>query len=136
MERRRSNGSGLAKFIRYESWAAVARTGVSVSAARKAMHSSSAQARSAQRLAIFVKICMAVAPIALARGGASRVPPAIETCAPSKPPFAVRLVTRLAGGLRRLGIVLVTGKAHAHRATPGHAHRHHYRSPRSQLAGS
>ena len=57
---------------------------VSANAARKALHSSSAQARSAHRLAIFVKICIAVAPIALARGGASRVPPAIETCAPSK----------------------------------------------------
>ena len=46
--------------------------------------SSSAQTRSAQRLAIFVKICMAVALMALARTGALWVPPAIEMWAPSR----------------------------------------------------
>ena len=45
--------------------------------------SSSGHTRSAHRFAIFVKICIADAPIALPRGGASWVPPAIETCAPS-----------------------------------------------------
>jgi hypothetical protein len=48
------------------------------------MHSSVSQARSAHRFAIFVKICIADAPIARARGGASCVPPAIETCAPRR----------------------------------------------------
>jgi hypothetical protein len=61
----------------------VTRTSVSASAARKAMHSSSRHARSAQRLAILEKICMAVAPIAFARAGAAGVPPAVETWAPS-----------------------------------------------------
>src|SRR5687768_3778701 len=56
---------------------------LSASAARNATHSSSSQTRSAHRLAIFEKICIAVAPIALARGGALGVPPALETCAPS-----------------------------------------------------
>src|SRR5688500_2510800 len=58
-------------------------TFVSARAALKATHSSSSQTRSAQRLAILEKICMAVAPIALALGGALGVPPALDTWAPS-----------------------------------------------------
>ena len=84
MDRRRSTLSGLARLIRYESCAIVARTRVSLSAARNVVHSSVSQRRSSQRFAIFVKICIADAPIARARGGASCVPPAIETCAPSR----------------------------------------------------
>src|SRR5262249_49914902 len=40
--------------------------------------------RSAQRLAIFVKSCIAVAPIARARRGASCEPPATDTWAPRR----------------------------------------------------
>src|SRR4029077_2516467 len=85
----------LARFIKYESCATVARTSVAASASRNATHSSSAQTRSAHRLAIFVKICITVAPIAFARGGASRVPPAVEMCAPSKSGTECSLVVRL-----------------------------------------
>ena len=56
--------------MRYESCAIVARMRVSSSAARKVRHSSSGHTRSAHRFAIFVKICIADAPIALPRGGA------------------------------------------------------------------
>src|SRR5471030_2767770 len=56
---------------------------VSPMAARNAKHSSCSHARSAQRFAIFVKICIAVAPIARPRAGAACVPPAIDTWAPS-----------------------------------------------------
>src|SRR6185436_10526870 len=56
---------------------------VSSSATRNAWHSSSGHKRSAHRLPILVKICIADAPIALPRGGASCVPPAMDTCAPS-----------------------------------------------------
>lgn len=62
----------------------VTRIPVRPSARRKARHSSSAQARSAQRCAIFVKICNTVAPMASARSGASCVPPATETWAPRR----------------------------------------------------
>src|SRR3954462_10923642 len=51
-----------------------------------AVHSASSQTRSAQRLAIFVNICIAVALIAFARVGALLVPPAIEMCAPNGAP--------------------------------------------------
>src|SRR5678815_3189799 len=60
----------------------VSRTRVSSSADRNALRSSASHPRSAHRLAILVKICIAVAPIARARGGALCVPPAIETWAP------------------------------------------------------
>ena len=82
MTRSSGDSSGLARLIRYESCATVARTRVLASASVNAVHSSPSQTRSAHRFAIFVKICITVAPIARARGGASRVPPAIETCAP------------------------------------------------------
>src|SRR5213075_2826486 len=45
-------------------------------------HSSSSHIRSAQRFAILVNICRALAPIARARGGALCDPPATDTCAP------------------------------------------------------
>ena len=61
----------------------VARTCVIASAVAKTSALVGLAMRSAQRFAIFVKICIAVAPMALARGGASCVPPAIDTCAPS-----------------------------------------------------
>src|ERR1041385_1076279 len=60
----------------------VCRTRVVSSADRNALRSSGSHPRSAQRFAILVNICMAVAPIARARGGAWCVPPAIDTCAP------------------------------------------------------
>src|ERR1051326_6986175 len=60
----------------------VCRTRVVSSADRNALRSSGSPPRSAQRFAILVNICMAVAPIARARGGAWCVPPAIDTCAP------------------------------------------------------
>src|SRR5688572_3984018 len=62
----------------------VTRTAVVASAARKARHSSSRHARSAHRLAILVKTCIAVAPISRARSGARWVPPAIEVWAPRR----------------------------------------------------
>src|SRR4051812_5912236 len=48
-----------------------------------AVHSASSQTRSAQRFAILVNICIAVASMAFARVGAFLVPPAIEMCAPN-----------------------------------------------------
>src|SRR5258708_5253102 len=84
MDCRRRAGTGLARLIRYESCAMVSRTRLSARPARKSMDSWSSHARSAQRFAIFVKICIAVEPVARARNGACVVPPAIETCAPSR----------------------------------------------------
>src|SRR5665213_341652 len=60
----------------------MARTKVSAMPSRKATHSSGSHSRSRHWFAIFVNICMAVAPIALARPGAAGTPPAVEMCAP------------------------------------------------------
>src|SRR5438270_298439 len=84
-----------------------------------AVHSASSHTRSAQRFAIFVNICIAVALIALARVGALLVPPAIEMWAPNGAPdtFLTSDATESSAELNSSGGIVSAAGMHSSRGT-------------------